>query len=203
MNRQNEGKQDVAGKFLTHAIEMLVPELRGFLYDVVHEMSHHPGGSTHHHGYRYGLLIHTAEVLKLAGAMARTMKADETVVRVAAIMHDWGKIYDYEIRREMVTKTVEAGPWPLVLVPLDIVTKRPGFQKAAHIIASYDRWQKAKFDFGKGLVDDYSRFHDAVGRCILSHHGQLEWGSVLTPSTPEEWCLHLADMASANAGVIL
>lgn len=198
MNRQNEGKHDEAGKYLLNCIQRMTPELHAFLLDVVNSFSHHPASEAHHHGYRYGLIIHTAEVTKIAREMARVMGADLAVVTVAAIMHDWGKIYDYEM------KGGEKLQYPDLLCenPL-VVMKRPGYQKAAHIIASYDRWQKAKFDFGKGLVDDYSRFHAAVGRCILSHHGQLEWGSVLTPSTPEEWCLHLADMASANAGVLL
>lgn len=196
MNRQNEGKQDVARKTLDSILADFnvceKKELGDFLCNVIDQMSDRPGGSSHHHGYRYGLLIHTAEVVVAARYLQMATGGDREVVTVAAIIHDWGKIYDYdyEIKRESYTP---AGT--LMLKQYDVVTKRPGFQKAAHIIASYDRWREFK--------DCADEFHYAVGRCILSHHGQLEWGSVLIPSTPEEWCLHLADMASANAGVVL
>lgn len=199
MNRQNEGKCEKAIIELHKATgDFYVCEreaLGDFLRNVIDDFGDNPGGSTHHHGYRYGLLIHTAEVVKMARQM---MMGNTLVVTAAAIMHDWGKIYDYEITRKRYSKEISPGVYSLSLNYRDEVKRRPGFQKAAHIIASYDRWQSVR-----ETVDLDTSFRIAVGKCILSHHGQLEWGSVLTPSTPEEWCLHLADMASANAGVLL
>lgn len=200
MNRQNEGNRDNAYFVIDEALEEFGDELKGFLRTAVADFGDHPGGSTHHHGYRHGLVIHTAEVVRLSWAMARKMGADTDVVLAAAIMHDWGKIYDYEIREETYCPT-DGNTTLLVRATRDVVVKLPGYQKAAHIIASYDRWSSAPSVADCDLSND--SFHRKVGRCILSHHGQLAWGSVLTPSTPEEWCLHLADMASASAGVVL
>lgn len=213
MNRQNENMVETAKRWLQEQINLVKqPELQTFLSGVVKEFEDHPGGSTHHHGYRYGLLIHTAEVTELAVIMAMTMRnADEKVVRVAAIMHDWGKIHDYEFKDdytyEVVRDTSGFEIGSRSRVSGKHVVKRPGYQKAAHIIASYDKWNSIYDtdynDVSRKWVTDNNDFITKVGRCILSHHGQLEWGSVLTPSTPEEWCLHLADMASASAGVVL
>lgn len=191
MNRQNEGKREAAIAYIEDKIGVFYDkELRDFLCSIVKEFQDHPGSSTHHHGYRHGLLIHTAEVLKASLHLGIAMGAATSVVMAAAIMHDWGKIYDYEEIRGS-----------LAMINGSDYRKRPGYQKAAHTIASYDRWQDARSLFA---CPSYAGgMHDRVGKCILSHHGQLDWGSVLTPSTPEEWCLHLADMASANVGVTL
>jgi len=196
MNRQNEGKAAQAISILMGAInDIASSDLREYLREVVHEFQDHPGGSSHHHGYRYGLLIHTAEVVKLAPDMAAICGGDPEIVKIAAIMHDYGKIHDYSWEQYCPSELYTDDDPNMYHKP---VIKLPGFQKAAHIVASYDKWQQTL-----GLIVAATSFHTAVGKCILSHHGQLEWGSVLTPSTPEEWCLHLADMASANAGVIL
>jgi len=36
-----------------------------------------------------------------------------------------------------------------------------------------------------------------VAHCILAHHGRPEWGSAITPQTPEALTLHWADCLSA------
>ena len=34
--------------------------------------------------------------------------------------------------------------------------------------------------------------------CILTHHGRLDWGSSRTPSTANEWLVHLADYVDSK-----
>jgi 3'-5' exoribonuclease len=40
-----------------------------------------------------------------------------------------------------------------------------------------------------------------IGHCILAHHGRMEWGSPVTPLTPEAYVVHCADWISADATV--
>jgi len=153
------------------------------LEDVLADMAVHPGGASRHHAYFGGLIIHTAEVVKMAQIMAPAMGASMRVVTIAGIMHDWGKIFDYTITGVVV----DSKP---------VVKKTPGYQTGNHIIRSYDKW-------GEFKSMTTPAFHEKVGRCILSHHGEVAWGAVVTPTTPDEWCLHLADMVSAQSGVAL
>ena len=41
-----------------------------------------------------------------------------------------------------------------------------------------------------------------MGHCILSHHGELEYGSPKRPSLVESWILAAADKLDANLEVI-
>lgn len=154
-----------------------------------------PGGSVHHHGYRYGLLIHTAEVVTAAIGLGQALNADPANLMIAAILHDIGKTQDYKFVHKL------SEPLPgyegTVRQSIEVVEKTPGYQLGNHIIRSYDYFRGA-FD---GLLDRDSA--NTIGNAILSHHGRLEWSSPVTPSSPEGWALHLADMASAQSGVVL
>lgn len=141
-----------------------------------------PGGSKHHHGFRDGLVIHTAEVLKASLAIGRVLEIrDLRPLVVAAILHDAGKMYDYCFDSDGNVQRVS------------------GYQIGNHIVASYDIWTRWLATQNM----HYEGWWDDVGRAILTHHGRREWGSGIEPSTPVEWALHLADMASAMVGVPL
>jgi 3'-5' exoribonuclease len=136
-----------------------------------------PGSIDKHHAYEGGLVIHTAEVMRYALKAAEAFPgADLDVLRLAALWHDAAKTRDYENKN---------GVW----------VKAPYFDLIRHVAGSFGMWCEAS----KSIYIE-QEFRDAVGHCILAHHGLREWGSPVAPQTLEAQLLHHADMMSARYG---
>jgi 3'-5' exoribonuclease len=135
-----------------------------------------PASNGKHQGYVGGLLVHTAEVMELAMAMAQTqlIDVDLDALIAAIIWHDYGKIYDY--------KEKEGG----------------GFDYTEHskLIGHLPRSYAMFMITAQGLPRELS---DKIGHIMLAHHGRREWGSPKEPQIPEAYIIHFADMLSAHA----
>ncbi len=189
MNTQNIDKRDAAVSVIRQYCGGS-PLQKQFCDEVIKTYAEYPGGSEHHHAFKYGLIIHTAEVIKVGIPMVQEMTGkweSRYPFAIAALLHDYGKVEDYELKTGFYS-----------------YTKRPGYQKANHIIRSYDFFNDMGRRPGGPLYDQFDLATTiSIASAILSHHGRLEWGSVTEPKTPFEWALHLADMASAMGGVVL
>jgi hypothetical protein len=128
--------------------------------------------SNQHHYGRGGLARHTTEVVGLCLAMASMTKnpVDKRVLFLAALFHDYGKIWDYSILWE------------------GTLHKR----LIHHISRSAVEWGKASAD---KLPQDVQ---DKVLHAILSHHMSRPAGSPVAPKTREAWLLTLCDNISAR-----
>lgn len=152
-----------------------------------------PSSHQHHVG-RGGLVVHTAEVLRYALGIAATMNADFTgigwkevdvdILTVAVIFHDCMKTREYE---EFPSTPIDG---------IETVWKKTPYNKLIrHVCGSFAEWVAVAKTYG------YEQsFVDAVGHCILAHHGQIAWGSPVEPQTVEALILHQADMLSALYG---
>ena len=135
----------------------------------------------HHYGSG-GLLCHTMEVVDLCLQNAQYITdlyhyhIDRQKLFLAALFHDIGKIYDYE----------------LIIIDSDVWRKANHAREIHHISRSALIWNEAKIKFN--FVDE----HDEVLHAILSHHGRREYGSPVSPSTRIAWLLHLCDSISAR-----
>ena len=133
-----------------------------------------PGAASRHHAYAGGLLVHTAQVTFTMLDMLRSMENARLLeATVAAVWHDFGKIWDYEFACDEYTKT-------------------PHCYKINHVARSYSEFNKVALDLCPAIDVDF------VGHLILSHHGRKEWGSPVEPQCVEAWALHAADMLSAQ-----
>ena len=142
----------------------------------------------HHYGTG-GLIIHVSEVVNMCLMMRKNWypRVNERVLFLAALMHDWGKLWDYE----PVIGSVQ--------VELSDVTSETQWQGTDHkrhihhISRSAIEWAKAVACSG-----ECKDIEDEVSHAILSHHGQREWGSPVAPNTHVAWLLHCCDMISAR-----
>jgi 3'-5' exoribonuclease len=101
---------------------------------------------------------------------------DPRVLFTSALYHDYGKIWDYDFNPD----TEEC-------------KLHDHRRKIHHIQRSALEWNKIANFLGLSQP-----FIDEVVHCILSHHGQREFGSPVSPFTREAWILHLSDNMSAR-----
>lgn len=133
----------------------------------------------HHYG-KGGLAEHTLEVVELCLQNNRYFKAkgkavDDGKLFLAALFHDFGKIFDYQPNEDF-------SEWRKTLHK----------ENVHHISKSGIMWSKAC------VACDYVDEDDEVLHAILSHHGLREWGSPVAPNTRMAWILHLSDSISAR-----
>ncbi len=133
-----------------------------------------------HHAYRGGLLEHTLGVMKLCESIAELYQnVDKDLLIVGAAVHDVGKIYEYKIESYGIDRTTEG-------------------ELIGHIVLGakmVNDWAKKIPAFPKR--DLYHLIH-----MVLSHHGELEWGSPTLPKTLEAVILHHADDLDSKIGQI-
>ncbi len=128
-----------------------------------------PAASKLHHAYRGGLLEHTLSVTRLCDMFSKKYpEINRDLILTGALLHDIGKVEEYD----------------------NITFKRTTTGKLlGHIsigVVSVDR----KISTIKNFPD---KLEQAVKHLILSHHGELEWGSPVQPCTVEAVMLHYAD----------
>jgi 3'-5' exoribonuclease len=137
-----------------------------------------PASTKKHHVWEGGLVDHTEQVVALALELAVTSASfgpfiDLSVVAIASLFHDFGKIDDYQW---------SSGGW----------VKTDHYQKIHHVVKSYEYFM----EYSKNRISDPKR--QEIGHCILAHHGSLAYGSPVLPATREAWAVHLGDMASVQ-----
>jgi 3'-5' exoribonuclease len=146
------------------------------------------GKDIHHHYGDGGLLKHTYEVASFADDIADShgyLQQDRSQINsrelfVSAIWHDYGKLWDYQKVN---------GVW----------AKHDNHAREIHHISRSAMEFASWYDQLKNDGEDLSGVNkNNVVHNILSHHGQREWGSPVSPHTREAWILHLADMLSAR-----
>lgn len=153
-----------------------------------------------HHNGDGGLVIHTAEVVRLCLTINLgdwTVNGPVPIVSckqlfLAAFFHDVGKMWDYQ----RVSSGGNSPDDPIVTSWTGTTHRR----NIHHISRSALTWQKAvdKADAYPNKTLYSQEFVDEVLHAILSHHGMREWGSPVTPNSKLAWILHLCDGLSAR-----
>ena len=136
-----------------------------------------PGSQSYHHAYLGGLLEHTVAVAQLCRVLgAAYAHADTDLLVTAALLHDIGKVDELDFGTS-IEYTSEG-------------------RLLGHVVLGMRRVQDAVRSGRVRLSDDaLARLEHAV----LSHHGELEWGSPKRPATLEALLLHHADNLDAKA----
>lgn len=134
-----------------------------------------PAAAKMHHAYRNGLLEHTVSVTAFAaGICERYPEMDRDLVISGALLHDIGK-----------TLEIEAYPSN---------TYTDAGRLVGHIVMGYQMINKA----AAGIENLDREKLLRLEHIILSHHGEREYGSPVTPMTMEAMAVHLADDADAK-----
>lgn len=131
-----------------------------------------PAATSIHHNWLGGLAQHSLEVAEMCLFMAKTYKLSTGLVTVGALMHDIGKLKEYEFTGAAFTLTDEG-------------RLNGHMQLGIEMLLPY--------------LEELSELESAqVKHIILSHHGKKEWGSPVLPQTPEAYAVYLSDYSSSK-----
>lgn len=135
----------------------------------------HSAAKSVHHGFVGGLLEHTLGVTRLCGFLADTYPIlNRDLLVASAMFHDIGKLEELSAFPEN-DYTDEGQLLGHIMIGAEIVGERirqmPGFPK---------------------------KLANEVKHCILSHHGELEFGSPKKPALVEAVALSFADNLDAK-----
>ncbi|MGH2781254.1 MAG: 3'-5' exoribonuclease YhaM family protein [Thermoleophilaceae bacterium] len=155
------------------------PHLRDLLGRLIGPAYHEaPAAKYYHQAYRHGLLEHCLSVAEGVSALAAKFPGIDRDVAVAgALLHDIGKVEAYASVNGAIELT-DAGKL-LGEIPL-------GYYMVRRVIEEMEGFPREDAD--------------ALLHIILSHHGKLEHGSPVVPSTREATLVHFIDNLGGNLG---
>jgi len=133
-----------------------------------------PAAKTMHHAYVGGLLEHTLSVAKIALEMGDFYKEiDKDMLVSCALLHDIGKVYELD--------------------PITFNYTTEG-KLLGHIVIGYtmvqNRIEKLNILSSEKAMN--------ILHCILSHHGEYEYGSPKKPKTKEAVLFNLIDILDSR-----
>lgn len=152
------------------------PHLRGLLQamlddeDVARRFRRAPAAKQIHHAFLGGLIEHVLSVCGLARlTAAHYPNIDCDLLITGVILHDIGKIYELNYERGF------------------------SYSSEGQLIGHISIAMRMVGDKLRTLPDFPPRLRILVEHMILSHHGQLEFGSPKVPQFPEALLLHYLD----------
>lgn len=143
------------------------------------EFKYHSAAKAMHHSYRGGLVEHTLSVTQLCEFLApRYRFVDRDILIASAMLHDVGKVMELsDFPANDYTDDGQLLGHLMIGAELigDAAAKIEGFPK---------------------------RLETLLKHCMISHHGEYEYGSPKLPSTIEAFLLHCADNLDAKTNMI-
>ena len=152
------------------------PHLHGLLdallsdEDIVRRYRRAPAAKSIHHAYLGGLIEHVLSLCGLARlAAGHYRNIDRDLLLTGVILHDIGKIYELNYERGF------------------------SYSNEGQLLGHMQIGLRMVADKLRGFPDFPPRLRTLVEHMILSHHGQLEFGSPKLPQFPEALMLHYLD----------
>lgn len=142
-----------------------------------------PAAKKIHHAYQGGLLVHTAELVKICKGLVSSFPypelIDSDIIYAGASLHDIGKVETYG--------TSEFG------VPFKDVTE----DSIGHIFHSMNLISTTA-----NAVEVEKSFVQELLHVVASHHGEVAHGAIKPPMTLEAHMVAHADFLSSRCGII-
>lgn len=141
--------------------------------DFTQKFKHSAAAYRVHHAYVGGLLEHTWEMLRMAQSLkSHFPKINMDLVNTGILLHDIGKVSEFNISTT-------------------IVITDPG-KLLGHIFIGAEQVKNAApQDIPQDLLNE-------VIHIVLSHHGELQYGSPVVPKTTEAIAVNTLDQASSK-----
>lgn len=161
----------IQNPYLLNVLEAFFTDNQGF----AEQFKNASAAKTIHHGFIGGLLEHTLSVTKLCDYYTKTYPVlNRDLLLTAAMLHDIGKLR--ELSAFPANTYTDAG------------------QLLGHIVIGTEMI----CDEIRKIPDFPQKLSDELIHCIISHHGELEYGSPKKPALAEALALSLADITDAR-----
>lgn len=162
---------NISNPYMKQLVDSFFVEDQAF----IQKFKEHTAAKSMHHSFSGGLLEHTLSVLELCGFYAKQYKEiDKDLLYTAALFHDVGKLEE--------------------LSSFPIVEYTDSGQLLGHIMISIE-WVGSKIRTIDGFPEKLAYL---IKHCIISHHGELEYGSPKKPQIIEAFALNFADNTDAK-----
>ncbi|MGB9824296.1 MAG: 3'-5' exoribonuclease YhaM family protein [Candidatus Hydrothermia bacterium] len=138
-----------------------------------------PAAKQNHHDYVGGLLEHTLNVVKAADLLSEMYNyIDRDLLISGALLHDIGKVYEYEFTPDIDFSDIG--------------------RLLGHIAIGFEivNTKIKEMEFMRQFPEELKM---KILHMILSHHGELVYGSPVRPSFLEAQILHFLDDLDAKA----
>ena len=169
-------RNEMYAELQSYISAMTNPHLKGLLEGIFADAAvaqayrDAPAAKSVHHGWIGGLIEHVLSLCGLARlTAAHYVGIDADLLLSGVVLHDIGKIYELEFARS-IRYSDQGQLLGHIQIGMQMVT---------------DQIHK--------MSDFPPRLRDLLLHMILSHHGQLEFGSPKLPVFPEALLLHLLD----------
>ncbi len=139
-----------------------------------------------HHARRGGLVEHTAQIMRCASRICDAYPhLNRSLLLAGALFHDCGKLVEnqYEENGFAMPYSARAELFGHIAIGVELVRHLAGALAAA----KPEEW-----------TDEKKHVIQCLCHLVLSHHGQLEWGSPVEPKMPEAVVLHYCDQIDAK-----
>jgi 3'-5' exoribonuclease len=192
-------KQAADYAFIVDAVSRIAdPRLNAvckmFLDELGERFRRTAGARNNHHARRGGLVEHTAQMMRTAEAICTAYPLLNRDLLIAGVLlHDSGKMWENALPADGFVMPYDERGEMMGHISIGMeLTNRLWRQLASH--PENDAWKKMT-----PSIDDL-RLH--VTHLILSHHGELQYGSPVLPKTPEAFALHYIDNLDAKMEMV-
>lgn len=175
--------QEALNKIKNYILKIKNEELKTFVSNLLSKYEADficvPAAKLMHHNYKGGLLQHTSECLDIASKLIEMFseKIDTDEIYAAAILHDFGKIFEYKMDYET-----------------GLIDYNDEFKKDW---VSHSQW---------GFTQCMAKGFKNVAKMIATHHSRIDWGAIVDLGEkdlePHLYLLHHIDDLSAKYGKI-
>lgn len=157
--------------------------LRKVVIELINDVSDkyftYPAAMSMHHNYKNGLIHHTYSMLKLADTcLALYPNLNKDLLYAGVLVHDVGKTKELSgVRSPIYTEDGNLlGHIVIGLQMLAVVADRLNYQDTEEV--------------------------KMLEHLIVSHHGELEWGSPKEPGIIEAYALHFIDLTDSKLAAL-
>ena len=178
----DENKQNECFDYIVNSVnEFNNEKLKNFVLEILNKNKEKfltsPAAKHMHHNYIGGLIMHTKECVEIAKTILPVLKKpiDKDEVVAASILHDIGKIFEYDIN-------LESG----------LIEYNEQFRK--------DWISHSQYGFSLCMKEGFLN----IAKMIASHHGRSDWGAMIDLGEkdlePFYYIIHHIDDLSAKFG---
>ena len=187
-------RQGADWEFIVQTTQAIVdPRLRtlcdGFLKEWGDRFRRTAAARNYHHARRGGLVEHTAQMMRTAKAIATSYPALNVDLLIAGILfHDCGKLWENQLPESGFTMGYDERGELMGHISIGLELVNSLWRKLS--AENVDAWKELT------PASEDVRLH--LLHLIGAHHGEAQFGSPVSPKTPEAMALHYIDNLDAR-----